>query len=177
MKDDHLKYVVPLTVGILLGMDCIQPKSAQPKSISLINLPCTITRTTEALDWGSAWVNIKEDVVLNREFHSSLMRIYASDREFACKLPNAKSASLDLEVGIPSNEAGPALLTVYLNGDLVASEKVIPGKVTLIKKPLVSEIGGKWILVIETSCLKNSCGDIRFFKANLNVVGNPGGKE
>jgi hypothetical protein len=186
MKIDYLKYVAPLMVVILASIDFIQPNSAQAKPIFLTDLPCMTTKTRQAGGWGSPWTPNKEDVVLGREIYTSLMSISSGeDKEFACKLPSgAKSAKLDLEVGIPSTSGGPFLLTFYLNGNEIISEKIFPGKVTLIKASLTGnsnvpyEIGGRRTLVVETTCLNGSgCGYIRFFKANLNVVGNPGGKE
>jgi hypothetical protein len=182
MKIDRLKALSIAAATVFVGMGVIQPQAVQAKPIFLADLKCIVTK-------GNSWSPGAEDVILNREIYTSLMYATRSfnsfvDSEFACKLPSAKSAELDLEMGIPSKEGGPILITFYLNGNQVVSEKVFPGKIISIKEALTGradapyQVGGRKTLVVETTCMSGSgCGYIRFFKANLNVVGNPGAKE
>jgi hypothetical protein len=177
MKISHL-LTLGLSAGIALatvGLTSIQ--SAEAKPIFLTDLDC-LSATK-----GFRWYTNKEDVVLNKEIYTSLMRFYSDDSEFACKLPSAKNAELDLEVGLPSTTGGPTILNFYLNGTQVVSEKIFPGKVTTINEKLTGrsdisyQVGGRRTLVVETICVTGSgCGQIRFFKANLNVVSNPGAR-
>jgi hypothetical protein len=170
-----------ITVIALAGIEYLHPQAAQSKPIPLIDLPCMMIKGGNyAL--ATNFSPTKEDIILNREIYTSLFRLEAtSDQEFACKLPNAKNASLDLELTIPSGRGGPFLFTVYLNGNQIISEKVSPGKVKLINEPLTGradtpyQVGGRRTIVFETTCLSGSgCGEIRFLKGNLNVVSNPG---
>jgi hypothetical protein len=193
MRSDRLTALgsVALTVfigaalTIFIGIQSVFAQSAQSNPIFLADLPCIEKK-------GNLWATGKKDVVLNREIYTSLMNSGRSrdrrgtieDSEFACNLPNAKNAELDLELGIPSTESGPFLLTFYLNGNQIVSEKVFPGRVTVIKQPLTDradvpyQIDGTSTLGVKTTCLRVSgCGLIRFFKANLNVVNSPGARK
>jgi hypothetical protein len=180
MKIDRLFLLGLLSTGIALtSLELITAQAAQAKPIFLADLPCP-QRTK-----GSSWNEGKEDVVLSREIYTSLMYIsYGNgDSEFACKLPDAKSAELDIEAGLPSTANGYSILKFYLNGTEVASEKIFPGKVTTINQKLTGrldvpyQIGPRRTLVVETICVSGSgCSRIQFFKANLNVVGNPNPK-
>jgi hypothetical protein len=168
-----------LATGVVLSaFELVNLQPAHAKPIFLADLQCPNVIK------GDLWVASKDDVVLSREIYTSLMRLYGSDAEFACKLPSAKSADLDLEVGLPSDAGGSTVLNFYLNGTQVISEKISPGKVTVINEKLTGrsdipyQVGGRRTLVIETICVTGSgCGRIRFFKANLNVVSNPGAKQ
>jgi hypothetical protein len=155
---------------------------AYAKPMPLTDLNCIRIKGD---NFASNFSGTKEDIILNREIYTSLLRFgSSSDQEFACKLPSAKSASLDLEMAIPSDAGGPFLLSIYLNGNQIISEKVFPGKVTLVNQPLTGradvsyQVGGRRTIVFETTCLNgSSCSPIRFLKGNLNVVVNPGAKE
>jgi hypothetical protein len=183
MKIDRL-LALGLSTGIaFVSLELMKTEAAQAKPIALTDLACIRIK-------GGLYQADKEDIILNREIYTSLMRSgvtmtgHHTDSEFACKLPSAKSAELDLEITIPSGDNGTMLLTFYLNGNQVVSEKVFSGKVTVIKESLIGradapyQVGGRRTLVVETTCLSGSgCSAIRFLKGNLNVVANPGAKE
>jgi hypothetical protein len=147
------------------------------KPVPLTDLSCIAIKGSS-----TSFDTNKRDIILNREIYTSLFEFNSSsDQEFACKLPIAKSASLDLELALASAANGPFLVSIYLNGNQIASEKVLPGKVTLINESLTGradipyQVGGRRTLVFETTCLSGSgCGTVRFLKGNLNIVANPG---
>jgi hypothetical protein len=176
MKIDRL-----LALGFATGisfatLEAFSNHMASAKPMPLTDLSCIAIKGSGTFDTN------KRDVILNREIYTSLFEFnLRSDQEFACKLPNAKSASLDLELVLASAENGPFLVSIYLNGSQIASEKVLPGKVTLINESLTGradipyQVGGRRTLVFETTCLSGSgCGTVRFLKGNLNIVANPG---
>jgi hypothetical protein len=178
MKIDRL-----LALGFATGISFVVFEGfanlmASAKPIPLTDLKCMEIK-------GSAGFNdTKKEIVLNREIYTSLFNFATyADQEFACKLPNAKSASLDLELTIPSDKGGPSAVSIYLNGNQIISEKVFPGKVTLIKEPLTArtdtpyQVGGRRTIVFETTCLHSSGCLVHFLKGNLNIVSNPGAKE
>jgi hypothetical protein len=100
MKKIHLRYVAPLMLGVLFGIDCTHPQSAQSKPIFLANLSCVQHR-------GYLWETEIEEVILNREIYTTRMSTTRSwnlngliNSEFSCKLPNAKSAELDFLMAV-----------------------------------------------------------------------------
>jgi len=130
-----------------------------------------------------SWREGKEDVILNREIYTRIAFIN-EDSEFACKLPAAQRASLNLEAGIPSNEGGPVRLDFYLNGNRVYSDNIYSGSVTYINIPLTGQPNAPYMverrrtLSVETTCLNaRGCGDVRLFKADLEIVASPGSRD
>jgi hypothetical protein len=182
MKIDHLLVLCLSTGMAFASLELIRTQPAQAKPIALPDLQCLTIKDSR---WDSPGVKShKEDIILNREIYTSLMRVGTSaDFEIACKLPSAKSANLDLELTLPSSAGGPTIINFYLNGTQIISENIVPGKITLINEKLVGradipyQVGGRRTFGIETICASGSgCDKIRFLKGNLNVVSNPGTK-
>jgi hypothetical protein len=180
MKIDRL-LALGLSTGIALAsLELIRTQAVQAKPIALSDLYCLTIKDVS----GAGIVSRKEDIILNKEIYTSLMRMYTyNDFEIACKLPSAKSADLDLELTLPSAAGGATIVNFYLNGTQIISEKIVPGKVTLINEKLTGradipyQVGGRRTLGIETICVSGSgCDYVRFFKGNLNVISNPGTK-
>jgi hypothetical protein len=163
-----------IIISLILGqMSGVQEAIARPVKIN--KLPCMVTSNT-----GSYWNNdAASEIVLKREIYTSVFDIYVG-RDIACKLPAAQDAYLDLQLAIPSNEFGSARIDFYLNGSLVKSLQVEPGKVISAKIPLTGRseisyaVGGRRTLGIETSCLSSSCGYIRSIRGNLEIRQSPG---
>jgi hypothetical protein len=177
MKIDRL-LALGLSTGIALAsLELIRTQAVQAKPIALSDLYCLRIKNS----WGSIQSD-KEDIILNKEIYTSLMKTYTSDDfEIACKLPSAKSADLDLEMTLPSSAGGATIIKFYLNGMQIVSEKIVPGKITLINAKLTGradipyQVGGRRTLGIETVCVSGAgCSNIRFLKGDLNVVSDPG---
>jgi hypothetical protein len=180
MKIDRLLALGLSTSIAFASLNLIISQAAEAKPIALSDLYCIGIKRVNSV----AVLANKEDIILNKEIYTSLMRMSVSDDlEVACKLPSAKSANLDLELTLPSSAGGGTIVNFYLNGTQIVSEKVMPGKVTLINEKLTGradipyQVGGRRTLGIETICVSGSgCDYVRFFKGNLNVVSNPGTK-
>jgi hypothetical protein len=183
MKIDRLLALGLLTGITLVSFELAVNQTAQAKPIPLPNLECL--KVSGPSGYRAGIDSHKEDIILNKEIYTSLMRAASThDFEVACKLPSAKSANLDLELTLPSSAGGPTIINFYLNGTQIVSEKVFPGKITLINEKLTGradisyQVGGRRTFGIETICASGSgCDQIRFLKGNLNVVSNPGAKE
>jgi hypothetical protein len=180
MKSSRFLVLGILTVSSLIVLDASRSQIAYAKPIPLKDLSCMAIKHG---GYGSMFNDKAEDIILNREIYTSLFRLQPVDQEWACKLPSTKSASLDLEMTIPSDDSGPFLMTIYLNGNQVVSEKIFPGKITLVKQPLTGradepyEVGGRRTLVLETTCLSGArCGSIRFLKGDFNALINSGAR-
>jgi hypothetical protein len=187
MKIDRLKALGTIVFMVLIGTEFFQPQLVQARTMPLSDCRGIIIKG-EASNWGwtAGFSENKEDFMLGREIYTSLFKFYSDqDQEFSCKLPNAKSASLDLEMAIGSNRNGPFLVTIYLNGNQISSEKVFPGKITVVRETLTGrsdapyQVGGRpTTLVFQTTCLNGSgCGAVRFLKGNFNFAANPGRNE
>lgn len=176
MKIDRLKALGITAFMLLIGVEYVHPQLVQAKTIPLTDLSCM------AIKGGGYFTSETDNFIMNREIYTSLFRFSNyQDQEFACKLPNAKSASLDLQMAIASDKEGPFLVTIYLNGNKISSKKVFPGKITIVKESLIGrsdapyEVGGRRTLVFQTTCLSGSgCGWTRFLKGDLNFVVSPG---
>jgi hypothetical protein len=186
MKIDRLKALGITVFMLLLGTEYVQPQSVQARTMPLSDCRGLIIRGNSTNYGTSGFDATKEDFMLGREIYTSLFTFFSNeDQEFACKLPGAKSASLDLEMAIVSGRNGPFLVTIYLNGNQISSEKVFPGKITVVRETLTGrsdapyQVGGRpTTLVFQTTCLNGSgCGIVRFLKGNFNYVANPGKNE
>jgi hypothetical protein len=175
MKFVHSLNLLGIAAGLTLSQT-LGVRLADARPVQLDTLQCQITGK-----YGNGyWFNgTAKEIVLKREIYNSRFSIYPS-RDVACKLPQAQSASLQLELAIPSNESSPAQIDFYLNGTPVASLKVEPGKVTSAQIPLTGRSGipyavqGRRTLAIETSCLGSECGYIYVLKGNLEIRQPPG---
>lgn len=183
MKIDRLKALSITAFMMLFGVEYVQPQLVQARTMPLSDCRGLIIKGY-ATDYGTSGFDAqKQDFMLGREIYTSLFSFANNeDQEFACKLPNAKSASLDLEMAIKSDRGGPFLVAIYLNGTQIRAEKVFSGKITVVRETLTGrsdvpyQIGGRpTTLVFQTTCLNGSgCGTVRFLKGNFNFVANPG---
>jgi hypothetical protein len=189
----NISYLKSLAVAVVIPLSLIiaVPNSvnALPRNASsdisgdpifLGDLECIATQ-------GSVWRGERKDIVLDRAIYTSVMRATSSfmnsyyDEEFSCKLPKAKNAELNMQVGIPTNGKGPFLLNFYLNGTKIVEEKIFPNKITVIQEKLTGrddidyQVGKGRTLTVQTTCLAaDGCTPIYFLKADLDLVINPG---
>ena len=104
------------------------------------------------------------DISISRQIYTSIMNVRSAS--WTCKLPGGR-ASLRLEYGVADkDEISPPKIEVYLDGNQVASQVGMPGR---INKMLVDVSNGK-SLSIDISCsTAQNCNrrPFHFFKFNL----------
>jgi hypothetical protein len=131
MKIDRLKALSITAFVMLFGTEFFLPQLVQARTMPLSDCSGLIIRGASFYGNSSGFEAKKEDFMLGREIYTSLFQFLSNeDQEFACKLPNAKSASLDLEMAMKSDRGGPFLVNIYLNGTQIRSDKVFSGKIT-----------------------------------------------
>ena len=150
---------------VMLGTVGAQVAQAQ-RPIFLLDLTC-VNRGNGQYEKSS------EDISVGRELYTSVLRVYPN-AAFTCRLPGG-SASLRLEYGMSDTAVGyaPITITVYLDGNQVASRTASPGQVGTL---LVDISNGK-SLAIETACARatNCNATLRLFKAQLDLgASSPG---
>ena len=158
-----------LSAGVLslaFGTIGVQVARAQ-RAIPLLDIECI--RTSGSND--RIYDNTKS-ISVNKQFETAIM--YMSDEAaYTCKLPPARSAFLRLEYAIPDTGRGQIQMDIYLDGNLVDSGVATAGKTGTL---LVDLTNGR-SLAIENSCISSSCGYVYFFKAEIEVVTSPGGRQ
>ncbi|NES94769.1 MAG: hypothetical protein F6K32_05970 [Desertifilum sp. SIO1I2] len=144
----------------------VQPSpTPQPpqRTVFLLSNPCVSAGTGRT-------IRERQDISIGRQFYTSVMSMVSWSSAYpasvTCRINTTGAAEVQLQFGVIDRDANRprSRVSVYLDGNEIATRNVIPGEIVTINADITNGSN----LAVETLCLSSqNCARVHFINAQL----------